>query len=422
MTSTWFALLTGAVVLGFVVVAAMAAPRPVAALTPVAGLAALATVVAALGAISRYYQTPQAIGVALLSIAAGTAGGYGLAAAALPLLARRRGTAIHMPESSQTRETREPTVILLSCTEPERYSPAAVAARGNDLAAGGALDLPSAAFPLVFLAERARYAAVGGRSPAAEAARAIRSAVSDLMAQAGHGARVEIAWCYGRPSLVETCARAAASGSRELAVVVLGFEDATPVEREKATLDGAALREAGAQVAFGPSVWTDRHLPARLVERILAATQGAQLASVGVVLVGAGVPPAWESAHAAAASEENYFNQRVRLLLTEAGLDERMVRLAWLDFQVPDVTEAVRHLGALGCERIVVAPSAIALPQIATVLDLRRAVELARVPDHVHTVVLGAWGDDPAFVRAAGASAACALDATRPGPPSEAGP
>lgn len=410
MTPAWFALLAGAVGLGVAVVAAMVLPRPVATLALAAGLATLAATVAALGAISRYYQTPQAIGLAILSIAAGAAGGYGLAAAALPLLGHRTAVSVRAAAGPGPLSGL-PTVVLVSYSEPETYSARSVATHGNDLADGGALELPSTAFPLVFLAERARYAAVGGRSPAAPAARALASGVRALLAHDGRATHVEVAWCYGRPTLAEAVAQSAASGSREVAIVVLGFEDSSPIDRQKQALDQAGLREAGVKVLFGPSVWTDRRLPARLAERIVSATQGTDLASVGVVLVGAGVPPAWETEHPQAGSEENYFNQRVRLLLAEAGIDERRVRVAWLDFQVPDVTEAVRHLAALGCSRIVVTPSTIALPSLATVLDLRRAVELARVPGEVQTVVLGAWGDDPVLVQAVAASAERALEA-----------
>jgi protoheme ferro-lyase len=88
-----------------------------------------------------------------------------------------------------------------------------------------------------------------------------------------------------------------------------------------------------------------------------------------------------------------------------------MIRIAWLDWQQPDVTESVRHVAALGATRVIIAPSTIALPTIATNLDVRQAIDVSRLPEGVHAMVLPAWGDDAVFVRAVVESAAHALAA-----------
>jgi protoheme ferro-lyase len=121
----------------------------------------------------------------------------------------------------------------------------------------------------------------------------------------------------------------------------------------------------------------------------------------------------WERRFSEAGATENYFNQRVRSLLGETGLDERRVRVAWLNWQTPDVTEAVRHVAVVGCTRIIVAPSTLALPSLETVLDLGHAVDLARVPDGVHVITLPAWAEDDEFGDAVGRSAATALEELR---------
>ena len=403
---TWIQLLTGGVVLGASVVVTMAAPRRYWLLGPLLGVIGLVASLAAFGSISREFATPQAIGVGLLFLVVGTAAGYGLAAATLPALAHRRPVARIAATGDHEGA---PSVVLLACADTERYSPRAVAARGNELAEGDAIRVPVAVLPLVFSTERARYRAAGGRSPAYAVVQAIAARLAEAPPLAERRPDVHTAWCYSPPSLAHVVAECARNGSRTIAVVALGSVDAEPVDRARAELAGMKAHEAGTDVVFGPSVWNHRGLPDRLAERVLAAAQDGEYAATGVVLVSAGVPTAWVPHHLAAASEENYFNQRVRLLLSEAEIDERMIRIAWLDWQLPDVTESIRHVVALGATRVIVAPSTIALPTISTGLDIRQAVDLARVPAGVESVVLPAWGDDDVFVEAVAASAEHAL-------------
>ena len=403
----WIQLLAGGVVLGASIVVAMAAPPRYWLLGPLLGVMGLAASLSAFGTISREFATPQAIGVGLLFLVVGAATGYGLAAASLPALAYHRPVAVIAAPEDHPEDN--PSVVLLACADTERYSPRAIAARGNELAEGGAIRVPVAALPLVFFTERARYRAAGGRSPAYAVVQAIAARLADTPPLAERRPNVHAAWCYSPPSLASVVAECARNGSRTVAVVVLGSVDAEPVDHARPELAGVKAHEAGVEVVFGPSVWNHRGLPDRLAERVIAAAQGADYATTGVVLVSPGVPNAWASRHLAAASEENYFNQRVRLLLSEAGIDERMIRIAWLDWQAPDVTESVRHVVALGATRVVIAPSTIALPTISTGLDIRQAVDLAHVPAGVESVVLPAWGDDDVFVEAVAASAEHAL-------------
>jgi protoheme ferro-lyase len=117
--------------------------------------------------------------------------------------------------------------------------------------------------------------------------------------------------------------------------------------------------------------------------------------------------------YAASEQTENYFIQRVRMLLVEAGLSSEHVKVARLEWQTPDVTETVRHLAVLGCRRIITIPATTVLPTLETQLDLERAVSCARVPTAVTTVTLGPWGDDDALAAAVGAVASAALDDTQ---------
>jgi protoheme ferro-lyase len=223
---------------------------------------------------------------------------------------------------------------------------------------------------------------------------------------------VDLAWCHTPTSLAATVARHANSGRRNIAIVVLGASESGPLAEVESHLNPLVHSAEDLRVTFAAPIWNDRALPARLVERILAAA-GVAPADVGVVLVGEGAPPAWERRFSAAGAVENYFNQRVRALLAETGVDERRVRMAWLEWQTPDVTEEVRHAAVLGCTRIVVAPSTIALPTLEMGFDLKRAVGTVRVPDGVQVVTLSPWEDDKEFAAAIVRSVESALAESR---------
>lgn len=392
----WLVLLAGCVLFGALVVAALVLPRAATPLAVIGGLAALLTAVAAFGAISQRYAGPEAILSALAVLLAGIGAGFAVAATSLPHLARTPRPP-SLP-SARDADADGCGVVLVGCAEPDRYSPRAVAARQNLLAESADIDVPATALPFVFFADKARYRAVGGRSPASSVARQLTAAVAERLEP--EVTDVLLAWCHDPSSLASAVSTLAAAGVARATVVVLGPLDSGPLDAARIVL-GQTLREnRGPDVSFASPVWEDRWLPERLAERILAATTGVSPSDIGVVLMDAGLPPVWERRYAATQRVENYFDQRVRVLLGEAGVADQHVRVAWLEWQTPDVTEAVRHLAALGCRRIVVAAATIALPTLETTLDLGHAITLARVPHEVQVVTVTPWGDEDQFVDA----------------------
>jgi protoheme ferro-lyase len=100
------------------------------------------------------------------------------------------------------------------------------------------------------------------------------------------------------------------------------------------------------------------------------------------------------------------------MLVSEAGIPTMNVRTAWAEWAQPDVTSAVRHLAALGCDRVLVSPAVFPFDCIATQLEIPLMVRQARV-DSVPVVMLPTWRDDEGVVGALARAAAAALgDAT----------
>lgn len=399
----WITLLVGSVLFGASIVAALILPRSASPLALIAGIGGLFGSVTSFGDIATLYGSAAAIAGSMVVFITAITAGYAIASSSLPYLQH----AVRTPEVDGRGHGRD-GVVLVACCDPERYDPRVVATRQNLLNESAEITVPMTALPFVFFAEKARYRAIGGRSPGQQIARQLAERVAALP-DAGSW-RIEVAWCHTPESLPHAVSLLASDGAERVAIVPLGLPESGPLDEARRLLSQYLYGKDWPAVTTGPDVWNDRLLPERLSQRILSSMTGDIRGSVGVVLVGEGAPQAWERRFSVASETETYFDQRVTALLTEGGVDPRNIRMAWLDWQTPDVTEAVRHLAALGCSRIVVAPATIPLPTLETTLDLGHAIALARVPQGVRVVTLQPWGDDEVFAAAVARSAKGAFE------------
>lgn len=401
---SWVGLLAGCVIFGAMIVAALVLPRTASPIALVVGFVGMFTTVTSFGSIATRYGSSGAIGGSMVVLIAGITAGYAVAAAILPYLKESPAARV----SGASGEGRD-GVVLVACCEPERYDPRVVARRQALLEESAQIVVPMTALPFVYFAEKARYRALGGRLQGETLARQLVERVTSAPDAAEW--KVAIAWCHTPASLPRAVSSLAASGVDRIALVPLGMPESAPLDELEKALADAPRDEGAPGVTKGPTIWNDRLLPERMAERIIAATAGIHAESVGVLLVSEGSPEAWERRYSGASEADTYFNQRVKVLLADAGILEPHIRTAYIEWMAPDVTEALRHVAALGCTRIVVAPTTIALPTLETSLDLGHAIALARVPEDVLVVALNPWGDDDVFADAVRRSAAAALEA-----------
>jgi protoheme ferro-lyase len=388
----WIALLFAAILIGVALVAAMVLARGPSALAAVlaGGLSAMAAVAG--GVIVERYGTPEAVGLALASVAAGIVGGYWVAAASLPLVCHRRATIERLPIPVAGGAS---ALIILDAGDPERYSPSVTVSRTQLYIDTGAVEIPVGATPFVHLSEKARYRSAGGRLTGNTHLRSLALRVGESLAERGSDLRPYAAHTCMQPTLTAAVAQAIREGASRVTIVPLGTADSEFLREPTTALEEACAEHDALDVRWASSIWLDHALAQRLAERICERLPENGMATLGVVLAGPGVPDSWRQLHGRAEEDETYFCQRTRMLLVDAGLDERHVRTAWLDWQTPDVTEAVRHLAAVGCTQITVAIATLVIDNLATTLDLPHAIALARVPESTIVRMLPPWRDDP---------------------------
>jgi len=378
----WVLLFVLSLLAGGAIVVAMVSPRLSAALAFGLGTLALAVALMSASSLMRLYDTSAAVATAVLFIVSASVGGYVLACALLPRFAPWPPRAPLPPVVGD-----DAGLVIITWTEPDTYDlPSEVAAQ-QSLVETGALELPSVVLPIQLLARKSRYRAAGGRAPAVGDVRALGDALATAAEPWGTGGVRTI--CAMQPrGLADAVAALSADGRSRIGVVVLGPTDAEEIDEQRRHLSALEPHEAGVSVRFAPSLLRDDRLAERLANRIMTLTHDVAPSTVGVVLVSPGVPESWRVEHQSCCEDENYFDQRVRMLLAERGLDDRVIRQAWIDWQTPDVTEAARHVAALGCERIIIAPSTVLLPTLYTAVDLEQIAGVLRLPDGVGVVTL----------------------------------
>lgn len=395
----WTALMACSLLGGAAIAGALVVPKTLEPLVALLFLGAAAGAAYSAVMITRTNTADEAAVYAAAFAAAAAAGGYALTSSLLLEAARFPHRTMRPARPSILPGT--PAVVIVSCSEPRRYSVPDTASLLADLDAEGRLDASLAALPLLFFAQKARYAAVGGASPAAAQMREMAEAVERSLE-----ARVLHATCTGPCRAAVRVAEAIEAGHTSIVVVDLSVAPSTRATAAFNEVESVALPPGVRLLRAGP-VGSDSDLPGALAARIRSSVTSPS--TTGVVLVGHGQTDEEAQHDTAFAHAETVFLNRVRMSLLDDGLPEDKVRLAWAEWSQPDVTSAVRHFAALGCDRIVVAPAVHPVDTLATRLDLEIAVRQARVDGSVSAVVLPTWRDEPELIRAITRSVESAL-------------
>ena len=391
----WLLMLAAGIAVGASVCAGLVVIRRSLWIVAAAGLGSLLALFAGLAAIWRGGARPDAV-VASGFIALGAAiGGFALFAALLPALTRprRRTFDIHAPGTDGRLR-----VVVLADAEPEAYSPAVVTQVLEELADSDVPLPPEAARPLVYASERSRYRSVGG-SPTRMAVGRLVEAVEALVAAREPDSLTVAAFCAGANDLASTLAAQATQGTGDIVVAPCSVARTRSVARALRAVDDLGLARLGITVSVTSLV----------AQLATDAFEGEPQQDDGVVLVCEGEPEQWQRGFTATMEQETFFAQRVRAALIETGFEGERVRVAWLEWEEPDVHEVLRHLAALGSRRIALVPAGIPFDSVETTVDLRAAADRAALETGSQVMVLPGWGTDPVVADAICASVFASL-------------
>lgn len=402
---TWVGLLAGGVLAGAGACAALVLPRGRDIIATAIAVASLATAVVSLVSIGRATGRVDTTIVAGFIATASGFGGFALAAALLPVWTSPRP---FVTSPGIGADNRRIAVVMLAEGEPDSYDPSVVTAGFLDLEETGVPVPIEAARTLLYFSEKSRYTSVGAASGRTSAT-SVADKLSLLLTPEIPNIDVHVAWLDPPDRLDSVMAEAVVEGYRRIAVVPFGIADSMHLDRAKVSVDALAPNAGGVRVAYAAPLWGNSIIARAVADQVLASVPAMDRATTGVVLVGHGQPWQWDRTHPAGSEQETYFAQRVRALLLEEGFGPGMVRLGWLDWQDQGVSEAVRHLVAFGCQRVIVVPAAMPFETLGTLIDLRGAAEEATLGTKVTLEVLPTWGDQPSVISALADAARSAI-------------
>jgi protoheme ferro-lyase len=391
----WAVSLVAGTLAGAVTCAGFVVRRSRIALTGLAGSVAAGLLVFAMSTV--WSQSGRAdASVASLFIALGAlAGGYALASELLPSVSRRRPA---RPELGTVAPGDAVGVILLADAESEDYRASDVTHDLDALERGDVTLPPHAARPFVYASERARYQ-TAGRSPARRSVGAIAAALTACLEEQGITDTVEVAFCSGGPSAAEAAVRLAARSGRHILIAALAVAWTPAFDNASAAVHALDPSRSRLNVEATEPLWASHALAVRTAERAFTAFGDTGIVD-GVVLVARGNPWQIDRLFPAAMEQTTYLSQRVRAELIDAGLPSERVRQAWLEWEEPDVREAVRHLAALGASQVALVPVDLVYATLATLVDLPMAAERAAIESGVRVAAVEPLGDDPAVITA----------------------
>jgi protoheme ferro-lyase len=388
------ALLAGTLA-GAVTCAAFVVRRSRLAIAGVVATATAAVLIAATAAV--WSQSGRAdTSIASMFIALGAlAGGYALAAELLPAVTRPRQS---RPVLGNVASGDSVGVILLADAESDGYRASDVTRDMDTLERGDVPLPPHIARPFVYASERARYR-TGGGSPARSAVGSVADALAQRLRSDGIADSVVVAFCTGDASVSEAAARLAGSSGRHLVIAALTVAWTPAFDAAAAEVHALDPTRSQVVVETTEPLWASHALAVRAAERALAAFGDSGIVD-GVVLVTRGNPWQVDRRFPAAMEQATYLSQRIRAELIEAGLPAERVRQAWMEWEEPDVREAVRHLAALGASHVALVPVDLLFSTLAASVDLPMAAERARMESDVRVAVVEPLNDDPVVIAA----------------------
>lgn len=398
----WIALALSGVVCGLGVVGVLVLPSHTAPAAALVCLAAFTACVWLIGGLSADFGTVTGQLLGLGIAAAAVSGGYALAAVLAEAAGKPDGL---VPLPSPTGHG--VALMVLACAEPQTYRVASAAAELADLAAEGSVAPSVAVSPFMFAAQKTRYRAVAGVSPSRRQVADLAERLETALADAGID-RFDVAWCDGPGNLSERVAEASAAGCDRVAVVPLAVAQSLEMQRAVQLVDRARPDESGIRIAYGAPLHGSEEIAQLIARRIAVGISDP--ATTGVVLVAHGQTEAREQTHAEFDAGEAAFVNRVRMTVADAGVPEEQIRVAWAEWREPNVTATVRHLAALGCERILVSPTCFPFESTVTKIDIPMGIRQSRIDPMVSVVTLSVWRDEPEVVEALRKTALEALE------------
>lgn len=393
MTLRWPLIIILAFLAGFVLVQYMV--RPPSQMSLYAVLFAVA-IVALLYILFKDYKGPELIPAGLVLILA-LAGGY-LVANALFLGQEEER---HLPELVRTDGGDGHTAIIyFTHGEPPGYSALPWIETIRELDHDKVPFVPWPFRPFFFNQLRAEYLQAGG-----SAHNKLHQAFFDhlrrtMPEEEAKGTKFYLAFLDSNPRPDEMAIRAINHGASRIILLPVFVTESTHTMAGKELVDSILGENESIEICYTGALWDSEALQNVFVERAREMTGSMDTSKVGILLVGHGQPVEWEEIYPAQNRQETQYREAIQKRLIEAGYLSDNIALGWMEFQEPNITEAVSDLATRGVEKILVFSVSLSADSIHSDIEVPAAVKEAHLPDKIIVEFVGQYGDHPLAIEA----------------------
>lgn len=380
----WAGLISASVGVGAAGALALTAPRGRDGIFVYAGLASLAAGVVTAWRFEPLHDSTALFAAAVVLSCAAVGLGFTLVSALLPYVRPRMAPAV-LPDPGSQAAT---LVLLLVDTRYPAYRPEDVTAEIAESVAAGFREPSLAVLPFHYAAEKARYRAIGGTNPEAATASLLGERLESRLVRDAFAGPV-IVRCADEGALAAAVADARRRGFSSIVALGAFITDSGRVLAQRRVLEAQLDTRSDPSIVWTAPLWTSDELAALVSTAALPLADGGLRTGVALLIRG---HRGRSGSGRAPETHEDRFADRVRTHLIEAGLDGFLIRTCSVEWGEPGVTETIRHLAALGSQRIVTVPVSYPFDGLETLFDVPSATRVARIHEDVHVVHAQAWG------------------------------
>jgi sirohydrochlorin ferrochelatase len=291
-------------------------------------------------------------------------------------------------------------VLYFTHGEPPGYSSLPWVETIREFDADNVPFIPWPFRPMFFNALRGEYIEVGGSAHNKLHKAFIDNLMRAMPEETAVGTRFYLAFLDSDPRPDEAAIRAINEGASRIVILPVFVTESTHTEAGKEMVASIEPEKYGIQTCMTGVLWDSESLQRSFVERSNEMLNGVDRSKVGILLVGHGQPTEWEDLYPAQNKQETQYREAIREKLIADGYSADNIVFAWMEYQTPGVTDAIKDLSAGGVEQIFVFSVSLSADSIHSDADVPNAVEAANLPEETIVKFVGQYGDHPLAIQA----------------------
>ncbi len=291
-------------------------------------------------------------------------------------------------------------VIYITHGEPSGYNPMPWVLTMAEFDKDNVPFIPWLFRPFFFNALRKEYQEAGGSPHNALHHTYIDNLRYAMPEAVANGTRFYLAFLDSAPHPEEMTIKAINEGASRIIILPVFVTESTHTIAAQEMVSHVNPEQYGINVTYTGALGDSDSLQNAFVDRALNMSIDYDRSDVGIILVGHGQPDEWEELYPEQNLQESQYRNNIRDKMITAGFSAENIKLGWMSFQNPSITESTELLVANEVEIILVFSVSLSALSIHSEIDVPKAVNKANVPSDILIEYVGQYGDHPLAIQA----------------------